>query len=70
MRDWDFLKIIEGGVKVFLVKMGGRVVHIGGVVYRRGGILFKRNALYSASLPFRMFIFQLLLILETVTISD
>ena len=54
-----------------------RVVHTGETAYRRGGKhcfslisygFCQGNALYSASLSFRMFIF--LLILEIVTISD
>ena len=35
VESWDFRKIIEGGIKIFLQKWG--VVHIGGAVYRRWG---------------------------------
>ena len=70
-RGWDFWKIVEGGVQVFIVKMGGSPCRGRGGSYRReegeGKHCFSlimcgfcsSNALYSERLSFRVFIFLL-----------
>ena len=60
-----FWKLIEGGINIFLYKYG--VAHTGGYLYKAGTHCFSlvmyglisSNALYSASLSFRMLIIVL-----------